>query len=41
MGDITFLDQNGSVLAQFAGYEAVMEDRLIQAFKPERYASGR
>jgi len=41
VGNVTFLDQNGSVLAQITGYEAVMEDRLIQAFKPERYASGR
>ncbi len=41
VGDVTFLDQTGSVLAQITGYEAVMEDRLIQAFKPERYASGR
>jgi hypothetical protein len=29
------------MLASITGFEAVMEDRLIQAFKPERYATGR
>ena len=32
---------DGTVLATMRGYEAVMEDRLIRAFKPERYAAGR
>jgi hypothetical protein len=41
IGDFTFLDQDGQVLATITGYEAVMEDRLIRAFKPERYAAGR
>mgnify|MGYP001817837630 FL=1 len=41
VGDFTFLDQDGKVLATITGYEAVMEDRLIRAFKPERYATGR
>jgi hypothetical protein len=41
VGDFTFIDQDGTVLATMRGYEAVMEDRLIRAFKPERYAAGR
>ena len=41
VGDFTFLDQDGKVLATITGYEAIMEDRLIRAFKPERYAAGR
>jgi len=41
VGDFTFIDQDGTVLATMSGYEAVMEDRLIHAFKPERYAAGR
>ena len=41
VGDFTFLDRDGTVLATLAGYEAVMEDRLIRAFKPERYAAAR
>jgi acyl transferase domain-containing protein/NAD(P)-dependent dehydrogenase (short-subunit alcohol dehydrogenase family) len=41
VGDFTFIDQDGKVLATMRGYEAVMEDRLIRAFKPERYAAGR
>jgi acyl transferase domain-containing protein/NAD(P)-dependent dehydrogenase (short-subunit alcohol dehydrogenase family) len=41
VGDFTFIDQDGTVLATMSGYEAVMEDRLIRAFKPERYAAGR
>jgi hypothetical protein len=40
-GDFTFLDPEGQVLAEIAGYEAVMEDRLMRAFKPERYAAAR
>jgi hypothetical protein len=41
VADLTFLDREGAVLAQISGYEAVMEDRLMRAFKPERYAAGR
>jgi hypothetical protein len=41
VGDFTFLDRDGSVLAAITGYEAVMEERLIQAFKPERHAAAR
>jgi len=41
VGDFTFLDQEGAVLAQSTGYEAVMEDRLMRAFKPQHYATGR
>jgi NAD(P)-dependent dehydrogenase (short-subunit alcohol dehydrogenase family) len=41
VGDFTFIDRDGTVLATMRGYEAVMEDRLIRAFKPERYAAGR
>ncbi len=41
VGDFTFLDQDGTVLAIITGFEAVMEDRLMRAFKPERYAAAR
>ena len=41
IADVTVLDREGTVLAQLNGYEAVMEDRLIRAFKPERYAAAR
>jgi len=41
VGDFTFLDQEGGVLAEITGYEAVMEDRLMRAFKPQHYATGR
>jgi NAD(P)-dependent dehydrogenase (short-subunit alcohol dehydrogenase family)/acyl carrier protein len=41
IGDFTFLDKDGNVLATMTGFEAVMEDRLIRAFKPERFAAVR
>ena len=41
IGDFIFLDQEGQVLAEIRGYEAVMEDRLMRAFKPQHYAAGR
>ncbi len=40
VGDFSFLDQEGRVLAELTGYEAVMEDRLMRAFKPQHYAAG-
>ncbi len=39
VGDFTFLDQEGRVLAALMGYEAVMEDRLMRAFKPQHFAA--
>ena len=41
VGDFIFLDPEGQVLADITGFEAVMEDRLIRAFKPKRYAAAR
>jgi len=41
VADFTFLDRDGRVLAEIKGYEAVMEDRLMRAFKPERFAAAR
>ena len=37
-GDFTFLDSENVVVAQLTGYEAVMNDSLLKAFKPQ-YAS--
>jgi len=37
-GDFTFLDSENIVVAQLTGYEAVMNDSLLKAFKPQ-YAS--
>jgi hypothetical protein len=34
-GDFTFLDSNDVVIAGITGYEAVMDESLIKAFKPE------
>jgi hypothetical protein len=41
VGNFVFLDLDGQVLAEITGYEAVMEERLMRAFKPERYAAAR
>ncbi|MFH0725045.1 MAG: SDR family oxidoreductase [Pseudomonadota bacterium] len=35
-GNFTFLDSNEGVIASLTGYEAVMDDALFKAFKPER-----
>ncbi len=35
-GDFTFLDANGTVVAQLTGYEAVMDPLLNRAFKPDK-----
>ena len=34
-GDFTFLDANGAVVARMTGVEAVMDESLYQAFKPQ------
>jgi NAD(P)-dependent dehydrogenase (short-subunit alcohol dehydrogenase family)/acyl carrier protein len=34
-GDFTFLDSKEAVIATLTGYEAVMDDALFKAFKPE------
>ena len=35
-GDFFFLNQDQQVLAAIRGFEAVMDDHLMQAFKPGR-----
>ncbi|MEA2060259.1 MAG: SDR family NAD(P)-dependent oxidoreductase [Thermodesulfobacteriota bacterium] len=35
-GDITFTDENGIVLAEIMGFEAIMDANLIHRFKPEK-----
>jgi len=35
-GDITFIDENGIVLAKIMGFEAIMDANLIHRFKPEK-----
>lgn len=38
-GDFTFLDAENQVIATIRGHEAIMDDTLIQAFKPEKLAA--
>ncbi len=35
VGDITFLDGGGTVIARLTGYEAIMDPLLFRAFKPQ------
>jgi len=38
-GDFTFLDESGTVVARLTGFEAVMDESLNRAFKPDYEAS--
>ena len=40
-GDFIFLDADQRVIAEIKGYEAIMDERLYRAFKPEEAAAGR